>query len=204
MKRVFILVLLIQLFSCEKSPVCSELIKGKPENHLLDDTKLQTVLALFEKNKLSLENYIIYRIIVSPGGDSHVRCYQYINNLKVLSDEVVFHFNREGHYQSVSGDVISHIEIKPSPSMNHGEVTSLFMKSVEKDSYLYDVERQKEEGCILCELGYYDLNAGISYASQNFTLAWRVSFENSEFPFAILNDSGNSLIYYDNGIRIYY
>jgi hypothetical protein len=113
---------------------------------------------------------------------------------------VVFNFNRYGYFDKGSGAVITHIEIKPAPLMNHGEATSLFMNSVENDGYPDEVENQLDEGCIVCELGYYDLNAGKSLSSQNFILARRVRFEKSEYPFAVLNDSEKTLIYYADGI----
>jgi Zn-dependent metalloprotease len=201
MKKVLVLIILIHLFACEKSQLCSDIVKGKPENHLISDSELNIVTSLFKSNNLSLDNFCVFRLQKDDLGYSHVRCYQYINNLKILSDYVIFHFDKTGHYYFLSGEIIPNIDIKPSPSMDVREVISLFLQSVKNDDFYSTSIKQIENGCISCEIGYYDLNAGISYASQNFKLAWRIRPEESEYPFALINDSNNTLIYYDNGIR---
>ena len=84
--------------------------------------------------------------------------------------------------------------------MSTWEVGKMFLQNIKNDSYNRDKINQYEDGCFSCELGYYDLNAGIGYASQNFRLAWRITPEGSEYPVAYINDSDNSLIYYFDGI----
>ena len=201
MKKVLILIILIHLFACEKSKLCSDVIKSKPDNHLISDSELKTVISLFKSNNLNLDNFLIYRLQKDDLGYTHVRCYQYINNLNVFSDDVIFHFDKQGHYYFLSGELISNIDIKPSPSMDVREVIKLFFHNVENDGFYSNNKKQIEDGCFLCELGYFDLNAGTSYASQNFRLVWRIRPEESEYPYAFINDSDNTLIYYDNGIR---
>jgi len=202
MKKIVFLSFLILLSSCEKSNYCSEIIKGKPNNHLINDSDLQTVKSLFELNNLSLNNFLVYRLLKDDMGYKHVKCYQYVNNLKVFTDEVIFHFDAQNHYYVLSGELISGINIKTSPSLSKNDVIKIFLKNVEKDSHNNPNLEQIKDGCFLCELGYYDLNAGISYASQNFRRAWKINPEDSEFPVAFINDSDKSLIYYFSGIII--
>jgi hypothetical protein len=202
MKKVLIPIILIQLFACENVNICPNIIKGKPKQHLISDQELNTVKSLFESNNLSLDNFLVYWLQRDDLGYTHVRCYQYINNLNVFSNEVIFHFDKQNHYCILSGELISDINIRPYPSMSTWEVGKLFLQSIKNDGYNSDKIKQYEDGCFFCELGYYDLNAGISYASQNFKLAWKIRPENSEYPIAYINDSDNSVIYYFSGIII--
>ena len=203
MKKIVVLLFLLLLSSCEKSNFCSEIIKGKPDNHLINDSDLQTVKSLFESNNLSLNNFLVYRLQIDDMGYKHVKCYQYVNNLKVFTDEVIFHFDAQNHYYVLSGELISTINIKTSPSMSKNDVIKIFLKSVEDDDSDFSPNlEQLKDGCFLCELGYYDLNSGTSYASQNFIRAWKITPEDKDFPVAFINDSDKSLIYYFNGVII--
>jgi len=202
MKKVLISIILIQLFACENENVniCSDLIKGKPINHLISDQDLNTVQSLFKSNNLSLDNLLVYKLQSDNLGNTHVRCYQYINDLIVFTDDVIFHFDKQNHYYMTSGELISSIDIKPYPSMNTWQVGKSFLQIIKNDGYNGDILKQFEDGCFSCELGYYDLNAGTGYTSQNFRLAWKIIPKDLQYPVAYINDSDNSLIYYFDGI----
>jgi hypothetical protein len=204
MKKVLISIILIQLFACENDNVniCSDLIKGKPINHLISDQQLNTVQSLFKSNNLSLDKFLVYRLQGDDLGNTHVRCYQYINDLIVFTGEVIFHFDKYNHYYFTSGDIISSIDIKPYPLMNTWQVGKLFLQIIKNYGYNGDILKQYENGCFSCELGYYNLNAGISYASQNYRLAWKITPKDSQYPVAFINDSDNSLIDYFDGTII--
>jgi len=204
MKKVIISSILILFFACENENVniCSDLIKGKPINHLISDQDLNTVQSLFKSNNLNLDNFLVYRLQGDNIGNTHVRCYQYINDLIVFTGEVIFHFDKQNHYYMTSGEVISSIDIKPYPSMSTWQVGKSFLQIIKNNGDDGDILKQDDNGCFSCELGYYDLNAGIGYAKQNFRLAWKVTFNDSQFPVAYINDSDNSLIYYFDGIII--
>ena len=202
MEKVFFLAFLLLLSSCEESKFCSEIVKGKPDNHLVSDSDLQTVKSLFELNDLNLNNFLVYRLQNNDLGYKHVRCYQYVNNLQVFTNDVIFHFNAQNHYYSLSGELISSINIKTSPSLSKNDVIEIFLESIENDGYYNANLEQIKDGCFICELGYYDLNAGISFASHNFAGAWKIRPEDSEYPIAFINDSDGSLINYDIGIII--
>jgi Zn-dependent metalloprotease len=210
MKRILSLVLLISLGACENSKdsvTCDdtdfsyEIVKGKPDNNLISTAELDTVKDLFELNNLNFDNFLVYRFEKDDLGYIHVKCYQYINNLKVFSNDVIFHFDYKGHYCALSGELISNIDIKTSPSMHVCEVINLFLLNIECDNFKGYPIKEYIAGGFKCELGYYDLNAGVGYASQNFKRAWRISPNEQDYPYALINDSDYSLIYYDNGIR---
>jgi hypothetical protein len=200
MKKIAVLIILLQLIACEKDKYCSDVIKGKP-NHLISDQDLITVKSLFEINHLSLDNFQVYRLQKDELGYNHVRCYQYVNDLNVFSNDVIFHFDNDDHYYFLSGEIISRIDIDPDPKLDQRTVVKLFLENVKVDEFYSEYLKEFEDGCFLCELGYWDLNAGISYADLDFRLAWRIRPEGYDYPFAVINDTENQLIYYDNGIR---
>ena len=210
MKKIFFLILVVQLISCEKvkftpdcddSSICHLVIQGKPDTNRITGTFLDTIKALFNANNISLNNLYLYWYQRDDLGYFHIACLQYINNLNVLSDEVIFHFNQQGYYTSLSGEIISDIKVSSVPSLCIGHVVDLFLQNVENDGF-YSRDLQKiKDGCISCELCYWDLNSGVSYAEKKFTLAWRVKPLNSDYPWALINDTKNSPIFYDNGIR---
>jgi len=199
MKKISVLLILISLISCEDSKFCTDIIKGKPDNNLIVESDFNTVKSLFSTNNLSLDNFLVYRLQKDDLGYKHVRCYQYVNNLQVFTDEVIFHFNAQNKYNFLSGEIISGIEISSDPKMSKNEVVKLFIDLLDEDSD--NMSNSLKDECFQCEIGYYDLNAGISYSTPIFKLAWKIRREDSEYPFAFINDTEKSKIYYDNGIR---
>ena len=218
MKKVLFLILFSQLISCEKesfiadnensasiscsdSSICHLVIQGKPDINRLSEPYLDTIKVLFSNNNLSLNNLFFNFFLKDDLGYSHIGCLQYIHNLNVISNELLFHFDSHGHFTGLSGEIVSDIKVPSIPSLCIGQVIHLFLQSVEKDGFYINNLQKIKDGCISCELGYWDLNAGTSYAQQNFTLAWRVKPINSDYPFALINDSKKSLIFFDDGIR---
>jgi Zn-dependent metalloprotease len=199
MKRITFLLFLFYICSCEDSNHCTDIIKGKPDNNLIAESDLNIVKFLFNTNNLSLDNFFVYRLQKDNLGYNHVRCYQYINNLQVFSDEVIFHFNAQNQYNFLSGEIISEINISPDPKLSKNEAVKLFLELVDEDG-LYTSKSLKDD-CFLCEIGYYDLNAGSGNPTHNFKLAWKIHQEDSDIPFAYINDTDNRKIYYDNGVR---
>jgi Zn-dependent metalloprotease len=199
MKKIAGLLIFICLLSCEDSKFCTDIIKGKPDNNLIAESDFNTVRSLFSTNNLSLDNFLVYRLQKDDLGYKHVRCYQYVNNLQVFSDDVIFHFNTQNKYYFLSGEIISWINISSDPKMSKNEVMKLFLELVDDDGNYSSISLKDE--CFQCEIGYYDLNAGTGNETHNFKLAWKIKREASDFPFAYINDTDKTKIYYDNGIR---
>jgi Fungalysin/Thermolysin Propeptide Motif len=199
MKKLPILLILVWLSSCEVSNFCTDIIKGKPDYILINESDYNTVKSLFSTNDMSLDNYFVYRLQKDDLGYNHVRCYQYVNNLQVFSDEVIFHFNSQNQYNFLSGEIISEINISPDPKMSKNEAVKLFLELVDDDGFY--TSKSLKDDCFLCEIGYYDLNAGSGDSAHNFKLAWKIHQEDSDIPFAYINDTDKRKIYYDNGVR---
>lgn len=200
LKKITVLLVLICIISCEGSNYCTDIIKGKPDNNLISESDFNFVKSLFTTNNLKLDNFLVYRLQVDNSGGKHVRCYQYVNNLQVFSDEVIFHFNAQNHYYFLSGEIISGINLRSDPRMSKNEAVKLFLQFVDDDSFYKSIDLKDD--CFKCEIGYYDLNAGSGNETHNFKLAWKIQREESDFPFAYINDTDASKIYYDNGIVI--
>lgn len=81
------------------------------------------------------------------------------------------------------------------------QLRGLFLASLQQ----FDKAAGKfKDSCFKAEFGYYDLNIGVSYASEVLVKAWRITPLNSvypsEYPIAYYQDNGK-LILYDNGIQ---
>jgi hypothetical protein len=199
MKKIAVLLALICLFSCEDLKNCPDVIKGKPENNIVSEADFNTINSLFSGNNLNIEIFLPYRIQSDELGHKHVRCYQYVNNLQVFSDEVIFHFNAQNQYYSLSGEIISGINKSPDSGMSRKDAERLFLKLADEDGRYSS--KDLNDKCLQCELGYYDMNAGTGTGAHDFKLAWKIKPEDSDYPYAFINDTDKLGIYYDNGVR---
>jgi len=199
MKRIVIPLLLVLTVSCEMLSDCPKLVKGKPEGHLVDDSELKTIKTLFRASNLSYENYQFYSLECILSGEFYVSCHQYVNDLKVWTDDLFFHFDKNGRFESLSGDIVSAIDAGTSPSMDVTQAESRFLGRMNEDSFFRN-SKSVANGCITCELVYYDI-AGMSGGSTpDYVLAWLVKPEKSDYPVAVIKDSDQSVLYYNNGI----
>lgn len=200
MGKCAIFLLMFFAVSCEVLTDCPKLVQGKPRGQLVSDQEFSTIKTLFKSNNLPYDSYQFFRLERDDLGIYHARCFQYVNNLKVLSGELIFHFDSRGHYESISGEIVSGIDVDDLPSMSLNEVENLFLNKVKEDHF-YAGSRKVMNDCIICELGYFNRNSGISYATPEYLLAWRVRPQKSDYPYAIIIDSEESVISFDNGIR---
>ena len=214
MKKLIILVLFIQSVSCEKfsflshsnsissncadSSICHIVVKGSPDSSLISTSDMDTIRSLFDANRLNLDNLFFTWFRKDEINHFHVGCNQYINSLNVFTGELIFHFDSLGNYTGLSGEIIPEIKTKPIHSLCIGHVIELFLHNVEKDN-VYRLQKIKE-GCLRCELGYWDLNLEKNNMATNFTVAWWVKPIDSNYPFAYIDDTNDSLIFYNNGI----
>ena len=203
MKKILIPVILFIAFACENSiensSVCPDCIKGKPENHLIYAQDLTSAKLLFSSNNINLDSYRIYEFGTDDIGYRHVRCYQYVNNLTLLNEKLIFHYDAFGKFKSLSGTIITDIDCDSVPTMDISDVKKMYLKKVGED-VAPNIDKTKiENGCVLCEFGYYNVNAYVSFSTPEFILAWKVRPEGSAYPFAYINDSAKTVIHYING-----
>jgi len=198
MKRKIIIVAISFCFcivSCEKK-YCVKVIKDSPKTTILSKSEINTIKSLFDANGVDYSNYLFSKINKPDElGYQRVECYQFVNDLKVLSDYVVFRF-RYGILIFVSKNLAGTIDLDTKPLMNSNDVAKKFVDAMKQDQ---DCTNKDIRGCFDLEFGYYDLNAG-GYTTQNFIKAWKITPRKKEYPFAYINDSNSEIIYYFNGI----
>ena len=196
--------LFINSISCKKDKYennyCVNNISDTPNRAILTDTDLKTIKSLFDHNNLIYSNYQFYELQIDELGYHHVRCFQYINNLKLFTNDLIFHFNQNDSYCYLSGDLINGINLDTKPKMIQNKVIDLFINEINKDNNYFDSKDELIKGCFDIEFGYYDLNAGTESSINIFTKAWFVKPKGKEYPIAYIDDSHNRLIGYSDGI----
>ena len=206
MKKLMIIAIFLcfSILSCEKvgneNSYCIKTIKSSPGTTILSKSEMDEVKRLFNRNQLDYTKYLFTRFQKDELGYHHVRCYQFANNLIVFTSDAIFHFDKNDNYYYLSGDLINKINLNTKPLMKQDNVVEKFKGEIEQDGFTMTQYPDIIDGCFDLEFGYYDLNAGISYADQKFTKAWKITPTNKDYPFAYINDENSKIIYYDNGI----
>ena len=183
------------------SNYCINTTQSSSTTTSLSKSEINTIKNLFNYNNLAHTAYQFTSFQKDELGYSHVRCCQFINNLKIFTSDLIFHFDQNNVYYYLSGNIAEKIDLNKKPLMSQNEVTEKFLFSIEQDEFYNKNIEDILKSCFELELGYYNLNAGKSYANENYTKAWRIKLTNSNFPYAYINDDNSDLIYYDNGIR---
>jgi len=201
---IFTISFCFTILSCEKggneNSDCIKIIENSPGTTILSKSEMDVVKKLFNRNQLDYTKYLFTRFQKDELGYHHVRCYQFANNLIVFTSDAIFHFDKNDNYYFLSGDLIGTINLNTKFSMKQDNVVEKFIDKIKQDGF-YKENAEIINGCFDIEFGYYDLNAGISYADKKFTKAWKITPTNKNYPFAYLNDENSEIIYYDNGIR---
>ena len=197
-KALIGLFLFMVIISCNKEQnecdYCVNKIINSPNTSILSEAELKTIKSLFDFNHLSYSNLQFFRLQTDELGYHHVRCYQYINNLILYSNDLIFHFNQNNVYYFLSGDLFNKIDLDNKTTMNQNDVIEIFFKEVEKDFYSID-----EINCVDLEFGYCDLDTDTG-GDHPFAKAWRVKPKGKDYPVAYIDDTKHELIGYSNGI----
>ena len=218
------LIALICLFGActkEKTSVQKKIFSGNgcierltiPQNpHGIDANEVQTVNGLFKINNIenSTLRYYGYRhdslqTYYEPYAlkdEKVVFVQQYINGLPLLTGDMSYVF-LEDKFSGKGGELTLGTSLDNKPTLSLEDLRNLFLNSAQA----FDGYGDKfKDTCLSAEFGYYNLNAGTSYAPETLVKAWRVVIKNSErasqYPQACYQDNG-TLLYYDNGIRTF-
>jgi Zn-dependent metalloprotease len=133
-------------------------------------------------------------------GIYHANAYQFINGVKVFTNNVAFHFHRDKTFMFSSGEIVSKISLTSQPSLSERQAASLFVRELRADTYAGMGKDELIEGCLDVEFGYYDLNASSGLTVMNFVKAWKVTPKGKTHPIAFIHDKNASTIYYFNGV----
>lgn len=201
LKRVLFYISLVLLFSCEKTQVCPDILLGKPEAEILNTQELGKIESLFVYNNLKKDNLRFTSLFTDQFGNRHAGCYQYVNNLRVFSGDLIYHFGGTGKLYWLTGTYTDKIEISSIPSLQVEDLKKIYRKSIETDTHYSSSSESIFSGCVICELGYYDMNAGTAILTPSWCLSWSIHPYNTDYPKGIINDSNGFVIKYDNGIN---
>jgi Zn-dependent metalloprotease len=179
---------------------CVTTIENSPTTTTLSESEMNEVKSLFNRNNLDYTKYKFTRFQEDDLDYHHIRCFQFVNNLIVFSNEIIFHFDKNDDYYYLSGNLIDTINLNTTPSMKHDEIAEKFVDRIKLDSF-YKGDSDVLNGCFETEFGYYDLNAGRGDTTAKFTKAWKIKPKNKNCPFSYINDENSDIIYYDNCIR---
>jgi Zn-dependent metalloprotease len=192
----------LALVSCEsdKSVYCTSIVNQYPGTAILSDENLAFAQSLFKENKIDYKNYQFYSLFSDGSGGHGVKCHQYVNNLKVFTDDLSFIFNANDLVIYLSGEIIRKIDLDARPCMERDDVVELFLGLINEDTYYSGEKDSITTGCFELEFGYWDLNSGTSNSGHNFVKAWRINPKGQLYPYAFIDDINSESIYYFNGI----
>lgn len=198
------LILIVMFNSCKKEieerEYCVNNITSPPDSSLISLVDWNKTKLLFESNGLEYINLEFYKYDEDNYGYHHMKCLQYLNGLKLFTNGISYHFDENDEFDFVFGDVVTEIDLNTKPSMSQESIIEIFIRALENDDNFYGNKNEIYENCLEIEFGYYDLNDGISYASMNFTKAWKIKPKYMDCPNAYINDQTSTLILYDNGV----
>ena len=187
-------------YSCKTKTVQNDMqytaTQNSPVNSILPESEMKVIKSLFDSNRMSYANYQFYQLNTDDLGFTHVRCYQFVNNLKVFSEELIFHFNKNNEHYLTSGNIINSIGLDTNPSLNRDKAAEIFIRRTEQEK-APTVDPAILKGSFDIEFGY----TGLDDSSAKFAKAWKVKPAGKAYPFAYINDDNSEIIFYDNGVR---
>jgi len=187
-------------YACKTSKMnndrCIQLIQHSRTTPVLSDGEMKRIKSLFASNRMDDTKYQFYQIDTDELGFRHVKGYQFVNNLKVFSEALIFHFNQQDSCYLVSGDLINSIGLDSKPSQQVNKVIDVFIGQIEQEK-ASKVDKAILNGCFEAEFGYIKLDDSI----QKFAKVWKVNPTDKSHPFAYISDENAEIIVYDNGVR---
>ena len=117
MKKITIIISIILCFnvmhySCKTKTVtntyCFNVIQNSSTTpSVLSESEINEIKMLFNSNGMDFTKFRFYQFDTDELGFRHVRCYQLVNNLRVFTEDLIFHFNKDGAYYLTSGNIIN-------------------------------------------------------------------------------------------------
>ena len=213
---------ILALYACNKPDIlrpkegdngCIERIIVPVTGHSVSNTDVVVINTLFTNNGIDWSKYRYYQYIndstqtyfppYAKFDDKVVKVDQYTNGLKIFTGQLVFEF-RNNIFSYMGGYPTAGTNLNTTPELKPAQLRKLFIGHIEQFDY---TGNQYNDSCFRCEFGYFNINAGSSYSTENLVKAWSVTLKNrtwpSEYPIAYYQDSDGKLIYYDNGIQTF-
>jgi len=201
MKKYFFIILIFIAFSCKKKNEmengCTFLVHDNPAIQLLSNQDMDTIKYLLDKNKIDYADLQFFQY--SDIGFRLIRSYQYVNNLKLFTDECSFDINNSDSILGITDDRVTNIDLTNKQELSPNKVREIFFKEIGNDA-VYKNNLLTIDSCVDIEFGYYNLNLHNILIPKDYTTAWKVNPHNREFPYAYINDLNSNVLDYSNGI----
>lgn len=222
MKQLFWIAIVLSVTACTKPYTskalqedsgCIERIIIPVTAHGINSSDVSTVNNLFSTNGIDNSKFRYYRYThdtfqtlyppYTRYDQKTVRIDQYTNGIRIFTGDLVYiFFDNNFHYRG--GNLTNGTSLNTVPKLTLPQLRKMFLDNIEQVDH---ASGKYKDSCFKAEFGYYNLNAGISYAQEVLVKAWRVTLKNSiypsEYPIAFYQDNDGKLIYYDNGIRTF-
>ncbi|MEO3402589.1 hypothetical protein AAFN85_01715 [Mucilaginibacter sp. CAU 1740] len=214
MKKFYCLVLLalMAFASCKKGELsgsygedngCINRIKRDYSDS--NKTELATALKLLQQNNISTSGLIIYRVIlkdsVTTNGPlsvyQHVMAFEESKGLPIFNASIGYHF-KDGAFFTSIGKCYGTLSFDTKASATLPQVRKVFIDAFNKDGYNVD-GHVNASSCVRAEFGYYNLTPDTP-DQPHFVKAWKVTFNDWDYPEAYIQDDNRKLLSYFNGI----
>lgn len=167
---------------------CIERITIPLTAHSISTSDVPTVNNLFSSNGIDNSKFRYYWYIhdtlqtlyppYTKKDQKTVSVYQYTNDVQIFTGDLEYNFlNNNFNYRG--GNLTNGTSLDTVPKLTLGQIRKLFLGNIEQFDHAGDKFR---DTCFKVEFGYFNLNAGISYAQEALVKAWRVSPKNSVSP----------------------
>jgi hypothetical protein len=169
-------------------------------NHRVSGAELSKAEKLFLQNNIDIGTLAIVSVSTDRFGKTHIRCDQFYKGIPIFGGDVIYHFEQSGKAMDrsaidgtqdiyISGNLIEDITASEEPKLTMYEAEERVQTKMNSKSFT-------------AELGFRDLNAGISYKEPNFSLIWKIMPADAEkYPYAYIDANSGNILYYDDGIR---
>jgi hypothetical protein len=216
-----VVIFILALSACNKPAIleleedngCIERIIVPVTGHGVSSADVATINSLFMNNGIDNSKYRYYQFFndsvqtyfppYEKFDQKVVKVDEYTNGLRIFTGQLVFQF-RNNIFNFKGGYPTGGTNLDTRPKLTLGQLRKLFITHIEQFDHKGD---QYKDSCFKAEFGYFNLNAGTSYATENLIQAWKLTMRNSSwppaYPVAYYQDRNGSLIYYDNGIRTF-
>jgi Zn-dependent metalloprotease len=183
--------------------------------------ELSIVEKLFEINNINHdENIKAVRVQETRHGSTVITCEQFYKGLLVVNGSFNYIFSSDGIAGKERNDtvfilgeenLINHqdVDVNINPIVSKAEAFQLFVEKTRSYGKPYELREIKK---MLLELDSYshDIALGVYINKYNvlsmgsipdYILVWQVTFEDKEYPKAIIDANNGKFLNYDSGIR---
>ena len=188
MRNIFFLfTILIFLSTCKKDmKVCSTFTELTGRNHLVDISIIKDTPEIYD----TLAKYQLQvRLIVNRDNLFGFKSYVFYKGLRVFNEDYYLYKNKSGNSFVIIG--------RPTLDSINFSLTPTILSKIAIDIAIKNIDFSKT--CISYRLGILNINGGISNASINRKLVWKIQGDGG-WPYVILDANTGQVYSKDDGI----